>query len=79
MTKVYACLIGEWVCLNEDPSCRINGTTISPDIWWEEGAKIWAPLERTDEHTMYQLDYVNILYQGKNYRINPAFIQIVTE
>lgn len=24
MTKVYACLLGDWVCLNDDPDCKIG-------------------------------------------------------
>ncbi len=24
MKKVYACLLGEWVCLNDDPDCTIG-------------------------------------------------------
>lgn len=79
MTKIYACLIGDWVCLNDDPDCNIGGNLASPLQWWEENAEIWAPLKREQPDTMYQLDYVNISYKGKNYRISPIFIQVVTE
>lgn len=24
MTKIYACLIGNWVCLNDDPKCKMG-------------------------------------------------------
>ncbi len=41
--------------------------------WWESGAEIWSP-RTTEEHSMYYLNYVNIYYKGKEYRINPAFI-----
>ena len=27
----------------------------------------------------FKYDYINIQYDGKNYRINPVFVQIVTE
>lgn len=79
MTKIYACLIGNWVCLNDDPDCKIGEHHASPFVWWEESAKIWAPFKREKEHSLYQFDYVNIHYQGKDYRINPIFIQIVAE
>lgn len=79
MTKIYACLIGNWVCLNDDPDCKIGEHKSSPFVWWEENAEIWAPLKRKEEHTMYQLDYVNLHYKGRDYRINPIFIQVVVE
>ncbi len=79
MTKIYACLIGNWVCLNDDPDCVISDERQSPYFWWEEGASIFSPYLKTEEHTFYQLDYVNLHYKGKDYRINPIFIQIVNE
>ncbi len=81
MVKIYANLIGEWVCLNSDPNCRIGENGVSPSIWWEENAEIWSPTNRgtSSEHRFYDLDYVHIYYEGKDYRINPIFIQIVTE
>lgn len=79
MTKVYACLIGEWVCLDDDPECVILGDNQRPSVWWEEGAPIYAPVKRTEEmkDSMYYQEYVNISYKGKTYRIHPSFIQIV--
>lgn len=81
MTKVYACLLGNWVCLNDDPECKFKDTNQSPDIWWKEGAKIYAPTNRNPRYkdSLCGLDYVNIFYKGKTYRINPTFIQIVHE
>lgn len=81
MKKIYACLIGNWVCLNDDPDCVISDNRQIPYYWWEEGAPIWAPTTRDEEleHSFYGLDYVNLHYKGKDYRINPIFIQIVTE
>lgn len=81
MTKVYACLMGNWVCLNDDPDCKFVDLNQSPALWWEEGAGIYAPNTRKkdEENTLYNLNYVNILYKGKTYRINPMFIQIVHE
>lgn len=81
MTKVYACLIGNWVCLNDDPDSKISDYQQSPYLWWEEGAPVYAPTLRDKdlEHQFYGLDYVNVYYKGAKYRINPAFIQIVSE
>lgn len=81
MKKVYACLIGEWVCLNDDPDCVLGDNRQPPYYWWEENASIYAPKNRDKdlENSAYSLDYVNIHYKGKDYRINPIFIQIVTE
>lgn len=81
MTKVYACLTGEWVCLSEDPQCTISDDRKTPYCWWEENAPIYSPKDKDYElqHSFYGLDYVNIFYQGKKYRINPMFIQIVSE
>ena len=81
MKKIYACLIGNWVCLNDDPDCVISDNHKNPYYWWEEGAPVWAPTVRDKEleYSFYGLDYVNLHYKGKDYRINPIFIQIVTE
>lgn len=35
MTKIYACLIGNWVCLNDDPECKMGPNQVSPLVWWE--------------------------------------------
>ena len=79
MTKVYACLIGNWVCLNDDPDCKIGVHRSSPDLWWKENAEIFSPFTKEEEHTLYQIDYVDIIYQKRRYRVNPIFIQIVDE
>lgn len=91
MTKIYACLLGNWVCLNDDPDCKFSDCGKSPYLWWEEGAPIYTALQSDDDDTLknnevpnksnsfYYQNYVNIVYLGKRYRINPAFIQIVNE
>lgn len=78
-THVYACLIGEWVNLTDDPNCKMGGNHASPTMWWEENAEIWSPLKREKEHTLYQTDYIHINYKLKDYRINPIFLQIVED
>lgn len=77
MTSIYACLIGDWVNLGDDPNCKVGDNHQSPIIWWEENAEIWSPINKEQEHTMYQQDYVYIHYFGKDYRIHPMFIQVV--
>ena len=79
MTKIYACLVGNWVCLNDDPDCVIGTNGQSPYLWYEEGGDIWAPMQREEDNTYYQLNYVKLHFQGKDYRINPIYIQIVEE
>lgn len=78
MKEIWACLTGNWVRLNDDPNCYMGGNHSSPEIWYEENAKIWSPKSK-EEHTYYQLDYIYIYYRGNSYRINPIFIQIVGE
>lgn len=78
LKKVYACLIGNWVCLNDDPDCVIGTNRQSPSTWFEEGADVYAPTSRNPKNTnkYTELDYVYIHYMGKDYRINPIYIQI---
>lgn len=67
MKNIYACLLGQRFNLSADTTCIIDNTA-NPNVWWEEyGAN------------MFKYDYVNITYKGKNYRIHPTFIQVVTE
>ncbi len=78
MKNIYACLVGNWVNLCDDPNCKMGSNLSSPQIWWEENAIIWSPFTKGEEHTMYQQDYINIYYSGVEYRIHPMFIQIVS-
>ncbi len=43
MKKIYVCLAGNWVCLNDDPDSKISEYGKSPYCWWEEGAPIYSP------------------------------------
>lgn len=80
MVKIYACLAGEWVCLDA-PNDAIGEERKKPSVWWEEHASIWSPIQRKKEleHSFYELDYVKIFHNDKCYRINPCFVQIVNE
>lgn len=81
MTKVYACLAGDWVCLNDDPNALVGERFQEPTLWWKEGAPIQSFANRSGEyeHTLEAYDFVMIHFRGKDYRIHPTFIQIVTE
>ena len=46
MNKVYACLAGEWVCLNDDPDSKISEYGKLPYLWWKEGAPIYSPCNK---------------------------------
>ena len=78
MTRVYANLLGNWVCLNDDPECKMGSHMTPPSIWWEENAEVFSPIHKEIPHTMYQIDYIHIYYRKKEYRINPIFIQITS-
>ena len=71
MTKIYACLAGNWVCINDASDCSIGDHLQNPYYWWERAKDI--------ANSMYCLDYIHVFYKGKDWRINPMFIQIVTE
>ena len=48
MKKVYACLTGNWVCLNDDPECVMGINRVKPSQWYEENAVIWSPIHREE-------------------------------
>ena len=81
MQKVYACLAGNWVCLHDDPDCTVGSNGQSPSLWWEENAPIYAPIKLRSKfkNSHYHEKYVHIQFRGKDYRISPVFVQIVTE
>lgn len=78
MKKIYACLAGNWVCLNDDPTCTVGNKGLSPSAWYEAGAPVFAPAKREPDKYC-QLDYVDIRYKGVEYRINPIFIQVIID
>ena len=75
--KIYACLTGQWVCLDDDPNATIGNQGQSPTSWYRENGEIWAPHKREQENVYTQLDYVHIVYKGIDYRINHIFIKVV--
>lgn len=66
MKKVYANLLGEWIDITDTGTIDDNQ---DPKIFIRESG-----LE-----TLSKYDYINVQYDGKNYRIHPSLIQIVTE
>lgn len=72
MKKYYACLLGEWVditnCTVEDyqPAAQY----FKENLEYEGNSK---------KAKCFEYDYINVQYNNKNYRINPIFIQVVTE
>ena len=81
MVKVYANLLGDWVCLNDDPDCTIGDDRQYPASWFEGDAPMHAMASRSGEfeHSFHSLDYIDLRYHGTRYRISPACIQIVFE
>ena len=71
--RIYACLIGKWIDITETATVADNQ---EPVKYFREN------LEYTNGSryaNCFKYDYIHIQYQGKDYRINPVFIQIVTE
>ena len=84
MKKIYACLCGEWCCLNDDPECVMGSNYKTPSLWYEEGAEIADKASNDcvvahNKDSYYNMNYIEIHYRGKDYRINPIFIQVVTD
>ena len=84
MTKIYACLCGEWCCLDNDPDCVMGIHKQKPYYWYEEGAEIACKASNdktvpSNKNSYCNMEYVYIHYRGKDYRINPIFIQVVTD
>lgn len=70
--RVYACLLGQWVDITE------AGTVAdcqNPVKYFEENLQYRNGSRYAD---CFKYDYIHVQYQGKDYRINPVFIQIVT-
>lgn len=73
MTKIYACLLGEWVDITESGTVEDHQ---NPSLYFEENLA-YEPNSKTAK--CFEYDYINVQYQKRNYRIHPSQIQIVTE
>lgn len=71
--RIYACLLGKWIDITETGTVADNQ---DPVTYFEEHLKYSKNSRFAD---CFQYDYIHIQYQGKDYRINPVFVQIVTE
>ena len=68
-----------WVDLSSEQTTVMGNRMVSPSIWWEENATIYAPIKPNRPDTAYELPYVMIGYKGKDYRVSPYHIQIVVD
>lgn len=69
--RVYACLVGNWVDITDTGTVEDNRDPVqffNENLRYENGSL-------TAE--CFKCDYIHVQYQGKDYRINPVFIQIV--
>ena len=72
MKRIYANLLGEWIDITEagtvedhqDPS-----VFFAERLTYAKGSKV---------ANCFEHDYINIQYNGHNYRIHPSMIQIVS-
>lgn len=72
MKRYYACLLGNWV--------DITDCTVEDNQKASEYFKNNLAYGKNDKIAKcFEYDYINIQYDNKNYRINPVFIQVVTE
>lgn len=76
-TKLYACLLGEWVELTNDSSIQIS----APEDKYMYTALEWleTPTIRpfVNDGNFWNLSQVEIIYKGLSYRIHPSMLQIV--
>ena len=73
MKRYYANLLGTWVDIttagtvadHQDPT-----SYFAEELYCQEGSTV---------PECFKYGYINVQYEGKNYRIDPSCIQIVTE
>ena len=73
MKRIYANLLGNWVDITKDGTVADNQ---DPLKYFEENLVYDIG---SNTANCFKYDYINIQYSGKNYRIHPSCIQIVTE
>ena len=78
MVNVYACLLGEWINLNEvDAKIMVKSDTpTDPTTWYKEGG-FFSNGTNPKISTYDGYEKINILYNDTIYSIHPSFIQIV--
>ena len=78
MVNVYACLLGEWINLNEvDAKIKVTSDNLTdPTTWYNKGG-FFSNGTNPRISTYEGYEKINILYNNKIYSIHPSFIQIV--
>lgn len=74
MKRIYANLLGTWTDISDATVFDYQPTL----KYFEE--VLLTPIDTNSKFTkLFEYNYINIQYDGKNYRIHPSQIQIVTE
>ena len=78
MVNVYACLLGEWINLNEvDAKIMVKSDNLTdPTTWYNKGG-FFSNGTNPRISTYEGYEKINILYNDTIYSIHPSFIQIV--
>lgn len=73
MKRIYANLLGEWIDITETGTVEDNQ---DPTVFFDENLTY---SENSKIAKCFEYDYINIQHNGRNYRIHPSMVQIVTE
>lgn len=73
MKRIYACLLGNWIDITD---CGTVHNNCDPVTYFAENLKFEA---NSQVAKAFEFGYLNVQYEGKNYRIDPSCIQILTE
>lgn len=73
MKRYYANLLGNWVDITDTGTV---GRFQKPSLFFEENLTYESGSKVAK---CFELDYIHVQYGGKDYRIHPSMIQIVTE
>ena len=72
MKRYYANLLGTWTDITDEGTVNDHQpvpTYFEEHLYFKPGAMVAE---------CFEFDYINIQYKGKNYRIHPSCIQIVS-
>lgn len=73
MKRIYANLLGEWIDITDVGTVedyQNPRTYFEENLYFEENSRVAK---------CFEFDYINIQYNGRNYRIHPSMIQIVSQ
>ena len=73
MKRYYANLLGNWVDITDAGTVEDHqnpSVFFEENLFYEDGSHVAK---------CFEYDYIHIQYGGKDYRIHPSMIQIVTE